>query len=929
MRAHRPLWDARPVDVACDPGGQRHGIGANSSRAAAHSTRRRSLVGGSPRGATARQLHDRLSATAPGGVARGLRARGKRQDRAAALVAGRGSASGRRGCRSTAARRTRSASGCRSSTSSCVRSARDGCGRARQPLARVQRRGGGRAAAVGSRRRSTDPVVLVDRRSPRAALPRGARPARAFLTQLPPTVRVVLATREEPRLGLHRAAPGGRPHRAARPRICASARRRRASCSRRPGSRSPTRAWRCSASGPRAGPPVLRLAALSLAGHPEPERFVREFSGSERTVAGYLLAEVLERQPPEVRELLLRTSLLDRVSGPLADFLTGGSGSRADPAEPRGRERVRHAARRGPVVVPLPPAVRRPPPARAAAHRPADHRLAAPRGRASGTRRTATSSRRSGTHRRQRTGRQPPGCSPTTTSSLILDGRIATVRALLAAFPPDALEANAELPVLLAGARRVRRPARRGGRVPRRRPAARRHRHRRAQAALRPAVRDGAASGWPRAAATSARAVGRGARRRRGVRGADGRRHRTPARSIGSRRCSTSASRSCGRLRLDESRHHLEQALALARRIGRPYLEIVCLAFLAIGATLSDLPLSVARRLADDAVAIADEHGWGRDPVAAPAFVVAGSDARVGGPLRRGRAPARARAPGAARGRRPAHRADHRARHGPAASRRRGGSRRRWRPSARPSGCRRASSEQHPFTLDLRSRILRTQVQMGETAAARAALAEMDEQTRARAGMRITAAAIELAEGRPGGGGRRARAGDRPLGAGAPSALGDDRGAAVRRRGPRADGRPARRGGRRSSTRSRSPSPRASSCPSRSPRSAACSSAIRATAPPTRRCSPTSSTCSRAAAAPRRDELAPSAHELSDAELRVVRYLPTNLNAPAIASELFLSPNTVRTHLRHIYAKLGAHSRSEAVARARELGLLAPSLRLR
>ena len=73
----------------------------------------------------------------------------------------------------------------------------------------------------------------------------------------------------------------------------------------------------------------LRLAAISLASHPDPERFVAEFCGSERTVAGYLLAEVLERQPPEVRELLLRTSILERVSGPLADALTGGKGSEA------------------------------------------------------------------------------------------------------------------------------------------------------------------------------------------------------------------------------------------------------------------------------------------------------------------------------------------------------------------------------------------------------------------------------------------------------------------------------------------------------------------------------------------------------------------------------------------------------------------------
>ena len=44
----------------------------------------------------------------------------------------------------------------------------------------------------------------------------------------------------------------------------------------------------------------------TLAGHPDPERFVAEFSGSERTVAGYLMGEILVRQPPEVRELLLK-----------------------------------------------------------------------------------------------------------------------------------------------------------------------------------------------------------------------------------------------------------------------------------------------------------------------------------------------------------------------------------------------------------------------------------------------------------------------------------------------------------------------------------------------------------------------------------------------------------------------------------------------
>jgi LuxR family maltose regulon positive regulatory protein len=70
----------------------------------------------------------------------------------------------------------------------------------------------------------------------------------------------------------------------------------------------------------------LRLAALSLAGHPDPELFAAEFSGSERTVAEYLLAEVLDRQSDQARRLLLRTSMLERVSGPLADLLSGGNG---------------------------------------------------------------------------------------------------------------------------------------------------------------------------------------------------------------------------------------------------------------------------------------------------------------------------------------------------------------------------------------------------------------------------------------------------------------------------------------------------------------------------------------------------------------------------------------------------------------------------
>ena len=66
--------------------------------------------------------------------------------------------------------------------------------------------------------------------------------------------------------------------------------------------------------------------------------------------------------------------------------------------------------------------------------------------------------------------------------------------------------------------------------------------------------------------------------------------------------------------------------------------------------------------------------------------------------------------------------------------------------------------------------------------------------------------------------------------------------------------------------------------------------------------------------------------QLSPSELRVLRYLPTNLSRPEIASELSVSVNTVNTHIRNIYAKLQAQDRSSAVQRAREMRLLSAGL---
>lgn len=64
---------------------------------------------------------------------------------------------------------------------------------------------------------------------------------------------------------------------------------------------------------------------------------------------------------------------------------------------------------------------------------------------------------------------------------------------------------------------------------------------------------------------------------------------------------------------------------------------------------------------------------------------------------------------------------------------------------------------------------------------------------------------------------------------------------------------------------------------------------------------------------------------LSERELVVLRYMPTSMPYAEVASELFVSVNTVKTHVRHVYRKLDVDSRRDAVARAVELRLLSPS----
>ena len=147
-----------------------------------------------------------------------------------------------------------------------------------------------------------------------------------LLMHLPVGVHAVLTTRHDLRLGLHQLRLAGElaEIRAADLRFTERETRELLAASGVSLSEAGAALLHQRTEGWAAG---LRLAVLSLAGHPDPERFVAEFSGTNRAVAEYLIGEMLDRQPGEVQDLLLRTCLLDRVNGELADLLTGRRGS--------------------------------------------------------------------------------------------------------------------------------------------------------------------------------------------------------------------------------------------------------------------------------------------------------------------------------------------------------------------------------------------------------------------------------------------------------------------------------------------------------------------------------------------------------------------------------------------------------------------------
>jgi len=661
----------------------------------------------------------------------------------------------------------------------------------------------------------------------------------------------------------------------------------------------------------------LRLAALSLAGHPDPERFVADFSGTNRAVAEYLLAEMLERQPGEVQDLLLRTCLLDQVNGELADLLTGRPGSERilleledanafvvslDPERTWFRyhhlfgDLLRLELRRT-----LPDQVPE-------LHRRAGQWFSEHGQVVEAIRHTQAAGDWSDAAR----------LLADHSFSLTLDGSAQTMQTLARAFPPG--EEHPELALVRAGGDLVQ------GRLD--------------EAAAHLAVAETYAGTAPpdrrRRLRVALASLQLSLARRRGNLAGVVEQVRFLASPLTGQSDEDIALDSDLRavalmnlgtveawsLALPDAERHLQEGAALARQIGRPYLEVSCLAQLGFASKIH--PFATTQRCCREAITLAERHGWGTEPVIAPALVtLAGTMVWLGQFDE-------------------AERWLHRSAQALQTD---------TGPDIRlllhhTTGILRASRGRHHEALEefsaaerLRSRLagshalasqvtgwlLATQARLGmtgEAGAALAALAALDDDRAVSGEIGNARAVICLADGDPDG----ALAAVRDVLDGIAPVIGYVTvveayllaGLACRELG---DQRAANQAAERAL----------------------------ALAEADRLVLPFAMTGSREllAALPRHETAhaalladildvlrgaSPAAtdlpvpsrgEEISAGELKVLRYLPTNLSRHEIAAELSVSVNTVSTHIRSIYAKLQVSDRSSAVQRARELRMLA------
>jgi LuxR family maltose regulon positive regulatory protein len=734
-----------------------------------------------------------------------------------------------------------------------------------------------------------------------------------LLVNLPPNVHAILATRRDLRLRLQQLRLAGElaEIRAADLRFSERETRELLDASGIALSEAGAALLHQRTEGWAAG---LRLAAISLADHPDPERFVAEFSGSDRTVAEYLIAEMLERQPDDVVDLLLRTSLLDRVNGDLADLLTGHPGSEGilleledanafvislDPGRTWFRyhhlfaDLLRLELRRT-----LPEEV------------PALHRRAAAWFAEQGQMAEAI-------RHTQAAGDWPEAARLLAdhSFSLMLDGQTQTIQALLQAFPPGA--DHAELALVRAMVDVVQ------GRLDE---AA-------AHLAVAETYAETAPSDRQRRFQVAIASLKLWLARRRGHLAGVTEQVTFLASPVTGQSDEDIALDSDLRavalmnlgiveawspLGLEDAERHLQEGAALAREIGRPYLEVGCLAQLGFASRIHSL--ATARRRCQEAVALAARHGWDAEPIIAPALVTL-----VGLMILMGEFD---------EGERLLQRAEQAVQTdtGPdirlilhmAAGMLHAGRGRLHQALAEfgaAEGLQSQLAGLHTLASEVTGWALATQARLGMMEQAHASLAVLDDERASSGEIGNARAVMCRAEGNPAG----ALASVADVLDGSAPVIGDVTivethllaGLAHRQLG---DQRAADQATERAL----------------------------ALAEPERLVLPFAMTGSQellealprhgtAHAALLTDILdvlhgasltatdqtpSPPTEELSPGELRVLRYLPTNLSRPEIASELSVSVNTVNTHIRNIYAKLQASDRSSAVRRARELRLL-------
>jgi LuxR family maltose regulon positive regulatory protein len=748
-----------------------------------------------------------------------------------------------------------------------------------------------------------------------------------LLTNLPPRVHAILTTRHDVRLRLHQLRLAGElaEIRAADLRFSCRETSELLDASGIALSAAGAALLHQRTEGWAAG---LRLAAISLAGHPDQERFVAEFSGSDRTVSEYLLAEMLDRQPPDVQDLLLRTCLLDRVNGEQADLLTGRPGSErilldledanaftesVDPERTWFRyhhllaDFLRLELRRAlPAEVPV-------------MHRRAAEWFTRQGQNVNAIRHTqaagdwADAARLLADH----------------SFSLTLDGQAQTMQALVRAFPAGT--DHPELALVRAMGDLAQ------GRLD--------------EAAAHLMVAEAHVQTTPpdrrRRLGVAIASLQLALARRRGhlgrviehvrfldspVTGQSGEdiALSSDLRAVALMNLGTAEAWTSG---LPDAERHLREGAVLAREIGRPYLEAGCLAQLSFayifhGAAMPESgPFATTQQRCREAIALAERYGWGTEPVIAPALMTLAATMAWLGEFDEGERWLRRTEQALQTDTGPDIRLllhqtagifhAGRGRHHEALQEFR---------SAQDLASQLQGSQ--ALASQMTGWLIATQARLGQPGEARASLAALDDERASSGELRNARAVICLADGDPAG----ALGALRDVLDGTAPVLGYTSvmeahllaGIAHRELGDQRAAIQAAEHALALAESDRLVLPFAMTGSAELlkalPRHETAHAALLADI---------LDVLHGASPAPRVRSPSPAVEELSPGELRVLRYLPSHLSRPEIAGELSVSPNTINAHIRSIYAKLQVQDRSSAVQRARELRLLAAAGRTR